>query len=193
MRRSRWLRLIAEIALKDHKLGSVWQECSDARLPSWVSNSLFHQLRKEIKELTHDMCACLETRSHLNVILRLVRKFNDASKPQCGRCLSKLWTDRYHFCKARQNSMCSSPSTQSSLWTELGPGDLPLRGLPLIINGILSPRSSPGPHCDVFCPHSAAIRQEMSRWGCAGRLPVIGLPVPAWRITVSWERVIPRL
>ena len=62
---------------------------------------------------------------------------------------------------------------------------LPLRGLPLIMNGILSPGSSLGPHSAVFCPHSAAIREEMSCRSCAGRLPVIGLPEPVWRITVS--------
>lgn len=39
--------------------------------------------------------------------------------------------------------------------------NLPLRGFPLIMNGILSPRSSPGPHCAVCCAHSTAMQREM--------------------------------
>lgn len=57
--------------------------------------------------------------------------------------------------------------------------NLPLRGLALMMNGIRSPGSSQGPHSAVFCPLSTKLQEEMGCWSGAGRLPVIGLPVPA--------------
>lgn len=55
------------------------------------------------------------------------------------------------------------------------------------MNGILSPGSSLGPHGAVFLPslRGDSRGNELSERRAAGRLPVIGLPEPLWRITVS--------